>query len=711
MNSNLRNNLNLIEKDVNILMKNINSNDKIFERSLNTDVNINGYHDPMELYRGNVNDPKSLKLTRDDNLLKEQQRRYAVPTPDNKRLKSKNNDIVYEIDNRKELYPNSEINNYKDQRNAVIENNNGTPFKYASNRGNVYSSDVLLDEKNKVKKNRKEKFQDETKIRRSSENRDNRKIYYPDQKPSSESDEDSPVSKVLRRARSLEMPKIELNNEVVYERKNTGDVFTHNSERDRVPINSKDLYKGSTYEATPYNDLDQEVTYDKRKEAINKGEINFPTGTVFTHGQQRDRVPIVPTQVYRNSDYKSNEYNQLDMDVDRIPRKAMIDKTVDYMLNREFDVVNDNVTSKDERNEKTIIHAPYTPLDEFGQSDVVFKNINEKKPQVDVLNEFIVNIDSADRNPQYYPNQFSLRVLFNAGDPGYITDTDGKKKAASGTADLKILRSFENIKYLRLETATLPRYYSLIKTEDKGATPQLGNADEKEIIKRIIASINVTSYTSATFQVYIYDFIKYYTAPPALTTTIVLQFVSYLATNTIDVAKFNIVYSGSSYAYEIKYNDTIGDTITTRYEIDRTKDLSKDRYTMINLDEITDNTQNSTSGKNQYNYLYPDYVTDKYFYGDNHFVDKIFKNAKLGEIKNLTITLSDSFANPIISGQHIDIVDSTKDTLSTTDNPSATTVYNDSVSYIRHPYYRDFQLTLMFKIGVYETDIDKKIFY
>jgi len=710
MNSNLRNNLNLIEKDVNILMKNINCNDKIFERSLNTDVNINGYHDPMELYRGNVNDPKSLKLTRDDNLLKEQQRRYAVPTPDNKRLKSKNNDIVYEIDNRKELYPNSEINNYKDQRNAVIENNNGTSFKYAPNRGNVYPSDVLLNEKDKVKKNRKEKFQDETKIRRSSENRDNRKIYYPDQKPSSESDEDSPVSKVLRRARSLEMPKIELNNEVVYERKNTGDVFTHNSERDRVPINSKDLYKGSTYEATPYNDLDQEVTYDKRKEAINKGEINFPTGTVFTHGQQRDRVPIVPTQVYRNSDYKSNEYNQLDMDVDRIPRKAMIDKTVDYMLNREFDVVNDNVTSKDERNEKTIIHAPYTPLDEFGQSDVVFKNINEKKPQVDVLNEFIVNIDSADRNPQYYPNQFSLRVLFNAGDPGYITGTDGKKKAASGTADLKILRSFENIKYLRLETATLPRYYSLIKTEDKGATPQLGSDDEKEIIKRIIDSIHNHEYTSTQFQKYIYEYT--YTPPPPSTIVYVVQFVAYTAISPTNVnAKFNIVYSRSSYAYEIKYNDIVSQTITTRYEIDKTKDLSKDRYTMINLDEITDNTQNSTSGKNQYNYLYPDYVTDKYFYGDNHFVDKIFKNAKLGEIKNLTITLSDSFANPIISGQHIDIVDSTKDTLSTTDNPSATTVYNDSISYIRHPYYRDFQLTLMFKIGVYETDIDKKIFY
>ena len=132
---------------------------------------------------------------------------------------------------------------------------------------------------------------------------------------------------------------------------------------------------------------------------------------------------------------------------------------------------------------------------------------------------------------------------------------------------------------------------------------------------------------------------------------------------------------------------------------------------MVNLDEITDNTQNSTSGKSQYNYLYPDYITDKYFYGDNHFVDKIFKNAKLGEIKTLTITMSDSFGNQIKGGKYIDTVSSTKDKVSTTDEITEETVYNDSVSYIRHPYYRDFQITLMFKVGCYETDIDKKIFY
>ena len=80
-------------------------------------------------------------------------------------------------------------------------------------------------------------------------------------------------------------------------------------------------------------------------------------------------------------------------------------------------------------------------------------------------------------------------------------------------------------------------------------------------------------------------------------------------------------------------------------------------------------------------------------------------------IKNLTITLSDSFGNLIQGGKYIDTVDSTTNTLSTTDTITSTTVYNDSLTYIRHPYYRLFQLTYMFKVGCYETEIDKKIFY
>ena len=299
--------------------------------------------------------------------------------------------------------------------------------------------------------------------------------------------------------------------------------------------------------------------------------------------------------------------------------------------------------------------------------------------------------------------------MFNPADPGYTT-VNGAKVANSAAADLTIPRAFENIKYLRLETATLPRYYLLTYTTATSATPVLGDANEQTILAAVITNINTNKATSTyNFAGYINSVGGSYSPP----TGYVTQYVSYTWVSATNInAKFNVVNSSSvSIAYELVFNGTSAQTISKRYIVNTTADLSTDRYLMINIDEITDNTQNSTNGKNQYNYLYPDYITTNYFYGDNHFVDKIFKNAKLGTIQTLTITLSDSFGNLISGGNYIDTTNSTTDMVSTTSTPGVTTVYNDSISYVRHPYYRPFQLTLMFKVGCYETEIDKKIFF
>jgi hypothetical protein len=680
-NSNLKSKYNSIKNDVENLFKKIDDpNEKMFERHITTDINITGYHDPSDLYRTTTGND-SIKVKKNNSIISEQNRRMGIQ--DNIRIPSDKSDIRYDYDNRHQGFPPADINQYNDIRKAYVENNTGQPFMNASQRNSQLIDDTLLN-KSRSKSNGKQKnIEKLDNERRSPKDRDNRFNYYPDQN----------VSSYATQGQKKDSNFINPNDT----RNLTGDVFTHNKERDRVPINPKDVYRGSQYESTPYNSLDKEVTYDIRKKSINAGQVNYPTGDVFTHNSQRDRVPIDPTLLYRNSDYGSNEYNQNDIDVNMVPNTSKISGTADYILNREFDIVNDNRTSKDEQNEKTMIHTPYTTLDKFDKPNVVFKNINMDKPQVDVLNEFIINIDSADRNTTYYPSQFKMRVLFNPNDD-------------ATNADLKIPRAFENIKYLRLETTTFPRYYVLKLTTATSATPILGDANEQTILSAIIANINTYKHTnSSDFQQYVNSVGGTYTPP----TNYITQYVGYIYTSNTNInAKFNIVNpSGVSTAYELLYNGTIAQTISNRYIIDTTKDLSKDRFLTINLDEITDNTQNSTSGKNQYNYLYPDYITDKYFYGDNHFVDKIFKNAKLGEIKTLTISFRDSFGTQIQGGKYIDTVSSTTDKFSTTDTTNVTTVYNDSITYIRHPYYRDFQLSLMFKVGCYETEIDKKIFY
>jgi hypothetical protein len=698
-NNKLRSNLESIEKDVSNLLEKINTpNDKLFNRSIDSSIQINGYVDRADLYRNNLNSSSS-KMKNNIQMMEEQNK---------------------QIDNRLELYPNSEVKEYKDLRKAVISNNDGTPFKNASIRDKTLPYDTLLtkNEKEMLKNRLTNKEGKDNSSENSMENvkkdpKDNRFNLY----PNSEINEYG-----QKRNETVKNPSNGQPFENAYQRKNattreinketntenfknsTGDVFTHANDRDRVPVNPREGYRSAYYQSTDKNQLDQEVTFDKNRRQILEGQLNYPNGDVFTHGNQRDRVPIDPLNVYRSSDYVSNQYNQLDIDVEHIPQKAMINKTVDNMLHREFDINNDNRTTKEEYNETSMIHTPYTPLDKFGKSDVRFKNINESKPQVDILNEYIFNIDSADRNTTYYPNPFKIRILFNPTDDSNLSGAN---------PDLKIARAFENIKYLRLETATFPRYYSLKYTSAISSTPTFGDSNEQTILTDVIAKIAEKDiYSNFDFQAYINSTPSTANSynPPI---NYITQYVSYTWISSSNInAKFNIVNpSNISIAYEMVYTGIAANTVTNRYIVDTNKDLSKDRYLMLNIDEITDNTQNSTSGKNQYNYLYPDYITDNYFYGDNHFVDKIFKNAKLGMIKNLTITISDSFGNLLNGGKYIDSLSSTTDNKSTTDTQTPTTVYNDSVSYIRHPYYRNFQLTLMFKVGCYETEIDKKIFY
>jgi len=846
--SKLRNNLDSIKSDVDNLLKDIDtpddkmfqhpantfsSNDKIFQRSMNTEIVANGYKDPSDLYRTNMNSTgnNSVRVQRDMHAFDEQNRRLVNPQDDNRNF----------------LFPNSEINNSGNLRDAYIQNGNGTPFKNASIRGSTPPYDVLMSpaDRNRLREQSRDRtterrinneerekelnktqsdrynFYPNNEIRDYDVGKDQRSVLYPNSTANEYGNERDKI--ILDNNRNNNFPiggdddvipsqRQLLNSRMISgdpsvaasfqnssqrnsfnSRPSTGDVFMHNNQRDRVPINPKENYRGSDFQSNSYNQLDTEATYNTRKDLVNNGEINYHTGAVFSHNAQRDRVPIDPLNVYRSSDYQSTPFNQLDIDVDHVPRVAQVNATSAYILNREFEVVNDNKTTRDEKDEVTMIHPPYTPLDKFNKSNVIFKNVNESKPQVDVLNEYIINIDSADRNITYYPNPFKMRVLFNAG----------SNFGASANADLKILKDFENIKYLRLETATFPRYYSLVFTTSTGSTSNVGDLNEKNIVNAIMNHIDGThGDTSANFLTfilalttptnYVVNYVAYvpyiltvtiyvtYTSPDTNKSEVISYVYTYSGTNdetfkitrngndladpsnvfhlnekqiindiknkintqptqaafttyitnyqlpeyyslltlasyslsTYINAKFTIINSSSipsvSIAYELAYNGTLAQTITNRYIVDTTKDLSTDRYTMLNIDEITDNTQSSTSGKNQYNYLYPDYITTNYFYGDNHFVDKIYKNTKLGMIKNLTMQLSDSFGNLIKGGKYIDTTITTGKSCTCDDTPN---VYNCSCNYIRHPFYRNFQLTLMFKVGVYETEIDKKIFF
>ena len=130
-NKNIRFNLDSIKNEVSNLFNQIDpktSNEKIFERNVSQNPQMNGYSDPLDLYRKNV--------TTSDKMMK-----------GNQLINDQNNRL---IDNRLELYPNSEITEFNDLRKVVILNNTGgTPFKNAHVRDDTKPYDALLTEEEK----------------------------------------------------------------------------------------------------------------------------------------------------------------------------------------------------------------------------------------------------------------------------------------------------------------------------------------------------------------------------------------------------------------------------------------------------------------------------------------------------------------------------------------------------------------------------------
>ena len=93
--------------------------------------------------------------------------------------------------------------------------------------------------------------------------------------------------------------------------------------------------------------------------------------------------------------------------------------------------------------------TPYLNNNEFAKPKLIYNNISDKV-SIDVLVEYVIIIESIDRDIEKYPNPFRYKVQFNP---------------VAQTKDAYIYKTFENVKYIKLETAILPRKYSYSKND------------------------------------------------------------------------------------------------------------------------------------------------------------------------------------------------------------------------------------------------------
>jgi hypothetical protein len=317
---------------------------------------------------------------------------------------------------------------------------------------------------------------------------------------------------------------------------------------------------------------------------------------------------------------------------------------------------------------------------DYEKPNLLHNNVTEKV-SIENLVEYTIVIDSGDRDYSKFPNPFDYRVYFNP---------------PSGTKDAYIHRSFENVKYIKLETGILPRKYSISRTSFTPSATNRTTLLNSGTLRASNVTFNLIDDLSGNHTI-IEDYI-----------------LSNMRTITFGVTKTYPELIDTT--YEVKYDLSLS-AVSSAYKFTlNTESLENDKFILLKIDEYQDVNEMATNLEvsRSFSMMFPDFVNGDYFYTDTHYVDKIFRFSSLGNIKNFTIKLQDSKGNQLTPcpssfiDSHVPVNNDIKDTRDA--NGVVIRDYRAKTNYIRHPLFEKFQNILMFKIGVVENDIDRAIF-
>jgi hypothetical protein len=336
--------------------------------------------------------------------------------------------------------------------------------------------------------------------------------------------------------------------------------------------------------------------------------------------------------------------------------------------------INNIVSSYNNYDNNNRISAPYLNNNEFNKPNLIYNNVSDKI-SVDILVEYVIMIESIDRDIEKYPNPFKYKIYFNP---------------VAQTKDAYIYKTFENVKYIKLETAILPRKYSYFRKDITSNTNNVTPIINTNWERNDNLTFNTVNYT--IIDDYIIDNIRY-----------IKYGVTRPSTELIDKV------------YELQYN--INTSLFTLYEFQLIDlSLEDEKFLLLNIDEIKDVNDMATNTElsNAFSILFPDYVNGDFFYTNTQGVDKIYRFSQLGNIKSLTVNISDNEGKDFNTQSYKMFTDThisknKKCICKVNSNGEIIRDYGCSCSYMRHPYYKKFQNTLLFKVGVIENDIDKSI--
>ena len=347
------------------------------------------------------------------------------------------------------------------------------------------------------------------------------------------------------------------------------------------------------------------------------------------------------------------------------------------------DIKSNNFNSSSNINDNTIkstneftsqIVQPYIDWDKHEKPELYYNNLI-KEGKTEIMNEYIVNIDSIDRDINRYPNPFNYKVYF---------------KSIPNQTGAVINRNFKNVKYLDLQSMILPRKFYINKDI----------LDINTIDNNINSLFNPNTKSGDLFILSDKEYL-------------VIDYYNNDIKTLVYMLKPNNNFISINECWEISKNSS--NFIYYHHFFLDNYSLEQEKFLLLYIDEITDNKKLSSNYniEKAFSILYPDYTNSEYYYLDTRFVEKTYKFSELGNIDNLTIKICNSQGvqlniNQSALDNNIKTLNSCYciDILTKTYNKK----YNCCCCYFRHPYFLKNQNNLLFKIGVVETDIDKRVF-
>ena len=355
------------------------------------------------------------------------------------------------------------------------------------------------------------------------------------------------------------------------------------------------------------------------------------------------------------------------------------------------------------------VAQPQISYDEYKKPTAYFNNFTENG-RSDIIKEYIVHINSIDRDIIRYPSPFNFLV---------------RCAPLANDSNAAISRTFENIRYIKIETAILPLKYYLNQTNISTNTITNSPNYLPLVIKNLFnSSLTIEPNTQIidnienTNIIWIIIYTKDYTNIQYTNTDKYSnEYAKYNGKKVISYTQLvPDISSKITTTYECTYNPSNNTYTTYNYTLSNIS-IADDKYTIMYLNDINDISNFSTDKilSNAFNVLYPDLIECNSLYIDCNYVEKIYKYSSLGNLERMLINLTNSMGkqlttNLIAQDDKLSNFDSTICTCTTDSNGSIIRDYKCICSYIRHPRYICHQVNFMFKFGIIETDMNIRAF-